>query len=167
MAETDTLTDDGLEDQPQEPDWKAEAEKWKGLSRKHEQTAKTNANAAKELETVRQQSMSETEKAVAKAKEDGKAEARAELSVGRAEDAIRFAIGERLPAEELDGLLDDLNIKRFVKEDGTVDREKVKSYVDRVAPSKRRTTDLGQGARSTTSGGDGSFLVDAIRNSRK
>jgi hypothetical protein len=56
-------------------DWKAEAEKFKTLSRKHEERAKANAAAAKELEQLRQQSMTEQEKAVEQAKAEGRAEA--------------------------------------------------------------------------------------------
>lgn len=150
-----------------EPDWKAEAEKWKGLARKHESQAKANSGAAKELEQLRQQSMTEQEKAVAKAREEGAAEARTQAAVGRAEDAIRFAIGDRLPADELDDLIDGLNLARFVKEDGSLDRDKVRKYVDRVAPAQRgrQRVDLGQGARSGNNG-SGSFLADAIRNRR-
>jgi hypothetical protein len=36
-----------------EPDYRAEAEKWKALARKHETSAKQNASAAKELDAIR------------------------------------------------------------------------------------------------------------------
>lgn len=167
--DTSTETEDEQETEGQpakgEPDHKAEAAKWKALARKHETQAKTNASAAKELAEVRKSSMTDQEKAVAKARDEAKVEARAEMAAGRAEDAIRFAIGDRLPAGDLDELLADLNLTRFVKEDGTFDRDKVKAYVDRIAPQKRRQVDLGQGARGGGAGsGDGSFLLDAIRN---
>ena len=162
----DTDQDDGKPDKG-EPDWKAEAEKWKAHARKHENAAKVNSKAATELEQLRQSSMSETEKAVAKAKAEGRTEAVAELAVGRAEDAIRFSVGDRIPSAELDDLLSDLNLTRFVKEDGAIDRDKVKNYVDRIVPKGRKAPDLGQGARGgSNDGGDGSFLVNAIRNSR-
>jgi hypothetical protein len=38
-----------------EPDWKAEAEKWRTLARKHEDRAKQNAQAATKAKTVEQQ----------------------------------------------------------------------------------------------------------------
>jgi hypothetical protein len=44
--QTDTSTTD-------EKDWKAEAEKWRALARKHEGNAKTNASAAQELATIK------------------------------------------------------------------------------------------------------------------
>jgi hypothetical protein len=48
-------------------DWKAEAEKWKGLSRKNEQRAKDNSAAAKKLADIEQANMTEVEKANARA----------------------------------------------------------------------------------------------------
>lgn len=163
--------DDAPDDAPDDDkvDWKAEAEKWKGLSRKHEATAKANSGAAKELETLRKSSMNEQELAVAKAKEEGVSEARSAVAVERAEDAIRFSVGDRLPSADLDDLLDHLNLSKFVTDDGKVDREKVAKYVERVAPAgRRRAPDLGQGARGAGSGSDmNSFLANAIKDRRK
>lgn len=48
--------------------WQADAEKWKGLSRKNEQRAKENAAAAKKLADIEQANMTEVEKANARAK---------------------------------------------------------------------------------------------------
>lgn len=54
-----------------EPDWKAEAEKFKALSRKHEQRAKQNASAAKELDELKVAQLTEQEKAVKEARDEG------------------------------------------------------------------------------------------------
>ena len=49
-------------DKGDETDWKAEAEKWKGLSRKHEATAKQNADAATKLKDLEDSQKSELQK---------------------------------------------------------------------------------------------------------
>jgi hypothetical protein len=46
-------TDQQQANGPAEPDYRADAEKWKALARKHETAAKLNASAAKELDTIR------------------------------------------------------------------------------------------------------------------
>src|SRR5690606_27214192 len=59
-----------------EPDLKAEVDKWKALARRHEQRAKENAAAAKELDKLKEQQLTETERAVKKAREEGLNEGR-------------------------------------------------------------------------------------------
>lgn len=145
---------------PKETDWKARARQW-------EDRAKANQNAAKDLEELRKRTETETEKAVRTARDEGRNEALKEVGTARAEDAIRFSIGDRLPDKELDELLGDLNLARFMKDDGSVDREKVASYVARIAPQGKGKPDLGQGPRGVTKGGAGSFLTDAIRNRQR
>ncbi len=71
MAESDTDTttqepDTGT-DTTQEPDPQAEVEKWKALARQHETRAKSNADAAKELEKIRENQKSAEQKAADKA----------------------------------------------------------------------------------------------------
>ena len=51
-------------------DLSAEVEKWKSLSRKNEQQAKANAQAAKELEELKRSQLSETERLIQQAKEE-------------------------------------------------------------------------------------------------
>lgn len=128
-------------------DWKAEAEKWRTHARSWEGKAKTNSQAAKELEQLRKATMSDQEKAVEAARQEARQQAIQELGTARAEDAIRFSVGERLPEKELDDLLGDLNLARFLNEDGTVNRQKVASYVERIVPPTKTFPDLGQGAR--------------------
>ena len=43
-------------------DWKAEAEKWKALSRQNEDRAKANADKAKRFDAIEEQSKSEMQK---------------------------------------------------------------------------------------------------------
>ena len=158
-----TSTSDGGTDNqtPTEPDtgeeskdWAAEATKWRDLARKHEERAKANAAAAKELEQLRQQSMSETEKAVAQAKAEGRSEGLA-LGAARIVAAeIRAAAAGRMTGEQLEALLEATNLTVFIGEDGDVDQVKVARFVDGIAPmpteeeeTRHGFPDLGQGAR--------------------
>jgi hypothetical protein len=70
-----------------EPDWKAEAEKWKELARKHEARAKENADAAKTLKDVKDQSKSEIERLAEAVRESTKRQEETERRAIRAEVA--------------------------------------------------------------------------------
>lgn len=141
-------------------DWRTEAEKWKELARKHEERAKANAAASKELETLREKSMSEQEKAVAQAKRDGYAEGLAAGSSKVAAAELRAAAAGRMTEAQVEALLEATNLAAFLGEDGEVDRTKVTKFVDGIAPKAAETEedagagsrpprrpDLGQGAR--------------------
>jgi len=64
-VDTETVSDEtpseGTVDQS-ETDWKAEAEKWRRLSRENEARAKSNAEAAKRLEAMEEAGKSEVDK---------------------------------------------------------------------------------------------------------
>ena len=133
---------------PAEPDWKAEAEKFKALARKQEERAKANAKAVSELDQLKAATMTDLEKAIKEAKTATKAEVLAEVGTARAADAIRFSVGDRLPETELESLLEDLNLARFLTDEGAVNKEKVTEYIGRIAPVKSNgVPDLGQGPR--------------------
>jgi hypothetical protein len=72
-------------------DLAAEVAKWKAIARKHEDRAKANAGAAKELENVRQASMSDIEKAVAMARDEARAQALLEAGEELVDEVIRNA----------------------------------------------------------------------------
>lgn len=154
-ATTDTTTDD----QPEtgEVDWKAEAEKYKALSKKNEQRAKDNSSAARELEQLRQQSMTDTEKAVAAARNEGRTEALALLGAAKVESAFAIAASGRLESEQLKVLLQGVNHGAFLNEDGSVDDSSVSTFIDGIAPKPdpNRRVDLGQGARQSGVTGPG------------
>ena len=156
-APDDDDTDEKPVEKPKETDWKAEARKW-------QDRAKTNSSAAKELDELKKKGMSDFERQVEEAKQATRAETLAEVGQSRAEDAIRFSIGDRLKDDEVDDLLDHLNLAKFLTEDGKVDKARVATYVARVAGKPGQSfPDLGQGPRGTTRTGSGSFLADAIR----
>lgn len=131
-------------------DWKAEAEKWQHLSRETERKAKANA---KELETLKQASMNDLERAVAQAKAEARTEALLEVGAERAADAIRLAATGRMEAEQVEGLLEGLDLTKFLDDNGQPDRQAIAKWVDRVAPALEDEPapsgfpDLGQGAR--------------------
>lgn len=152
----DTGTDTGS---AETTDWKAEAEKWQSLARKHEGRAKANADAAKELEKVRQQAMTEQERAVAEAMAAGRAEAQAMFAAKLADAEFRAAAAGRIDGKALDRIVGALDLSRFVDEDGDPDRKAIAEFIDGIAPAAPKDADrdtrpafldLGQGAR----GGD-------------
>lgn len=167
MSDTDTTTtdssgDDTSTDQDDDAtrtgdDPAAEVERLRGelqKARKWEERAKANAKAAKELEEFRQQSMSETEKAIEQARTEGRRQALTETGQKIAAAELRAAASGRMTDEQLTTLLDGLNLARFVDDDGEVDREALTAFVDGIAPKPTEDEpavpllDLGQGARS-------------------
>jgi hypothetical protein len=134
------------------PDLTAELEKWKSLSKKNEERAKANAAAAKELEQLRQQSMTDQEKAVEQAKSEARAEALRTIG-GRLVDAsVRVAAAGRIPDESVVVLLQGLDRSKFLDENGEVDEKSVAAFVDGIAPKAPEPEpqgfpDLGQGPR--------------------
>lgn len=157
--------DTGTETAP--PDLNAELEKWKTLSKKNEERAKANAAAAKELEQLRLQSMSDQEKAVEQARTEARAEALATVG-GRLVDAsIRVAAAGRLPDETVAVLLQGLDRSKFLGEDGEPDEKSIATFMDGIAPKQQQEQesdepqgfpDLGQGPRHGRTGSPGMAL---------
>jgi len=121
-AEGDTGTgSDGAGDQ--------EATKWKALARKHEKQAKVNAA---ELDKLRKAGLSDQEKAVEDAREAARAEARTEFGA-------KLAAAELKAAGVPRDIVEDLDLSRFLDDQGEVDTDKVaahaKKYADLTRPS--------------------------------
>ena len=141
---TETAPDTGT-------DLTAELDKWKAQARKHEDQAKANAAAQKELEKLREQSMTDQERAVEEARKAARSEVLLEVGASRVDDAVRVAAAGR--PVDVDALLEGLDRKRFLDEEGQPDRDAIAAWVDRIAPQPEpgsATTaalDLGQGAR--------------------
>lgn len=164
-TETETTTEGAT---PTIEELQAEVEKWKSTSRKHEDRAKANAAATKELEQVRAASMTEQERAVEDAKAATRAAVLAEVAHDRVDDAVRLAASGT--ALDVDALLEGLDRSRFVDEDFHVDTDRVKAYIDGIAPKVPETTtpgfepiDLGQGSRNTPALGSDP-LLQALKN---
>lgn len=152
MSENDSKTAESTETEAVEvetTDWQAEAEKWKELSRKNETRAKDNAAAAKELEELKRQQMTEIEKAVDAAKQEGYNNAVKALS-SRLVDA-EFRAAAAGTSIDIDALLDGLDRSRFLTDEGEVESESIKAFVERIAPKEDATfkPDIGQGVRGS------------------
>lgn len=94
---TDDQKPDAQDDDKQtgdegETDWKAEAEKYKALSRKHEARAKENYDKAKRLDELEEANKSETQKLADKATEAEKRAAAAEAKALKYEVAAELGI---------------------------------------------------------------------------
>lgn len=156
---------------PDTTDYRAEALKFEALAKKHEQRAKENVAAASELARVRRDAMSEQDRAVSEAVERARAEAAAEV-VGRLGSRlvvaeIRGAVGGRLPADQLDALMDHLDLSGFLSAEGEVDSSAVTAFATRIAPemtSSPTFPDLGQGPRApAANGGASDPLLSALK----
>jgi hypothetical protein len=120
-------------------DWKTEAEKYKALSRKHEQRAKTNASAAKELEDLKATQLTDQEKAIKDARDEALAEGRAigDERLIRAE-VIAAAAGKVADPSDVhailtaNGALKDL----VVDDDGQVDTDAITAAIDALVKAK-------------------------------
>jgi len=155
---TETVTIEATTEEPAPetgPDLTAEVEKWKSAARKYEDQAKSGRDAAKELEKLKQASMSDLEKAVNDARAEARAETLIELGSGRVDDAVRVAATGR--NVDIDALLEGLDRRRFLDDDGTPDRDAIAAWVDRLAPvdTKAPFPDLGQGVRTSASADPG------------
>lgn len=149
------------DDQPTEADatdWKAEARKW-------EERAKENRKAAAELERQRQASMTEAEKAVAEAESRGRQTAAQEFAQRLARSDFLTAAARRNPTYDAAAILDDLNLSRYVGEDGEPDTKAIAKAVERLIPvgssEPERPTSLDLGAKRTLPSGPN--MNDLIR----
>jgi hypothetical protein len=140
-APPDTGSDGG------QVDWKAEAEKFKALARKHEDRAKGNASAAAELAKFREAQMSEQEKAVAAARREADETARADergKAAGRLVAAeFRAQLAGRVDPKSLPDLLAGINPASFVADDGEVDTKAVEKFAAALAPARPASFDGG------------------------
>ncbi len=131
-SDTDEDDDGGQDDD--KTDYKAEAEKHKALSRKHEARAKENAAAAKELARIKREGMSDLDKKVDEAVAAARAEERVKAGVRVARSAFLAAASGRL--ENAKDVADDVNLKKYVNEDGEVDEDAIGDLVNRLAPKR-------------------------------
>lgn len=128
-------------------DWQKEAEKWKGLSRKHEDNWK---DASKRLTDLEKASMSDAEKAVANAKAEGEKSGinKAATRIATAElKAFAAEKGVKLPD------LEALNLLKFVGEDGEPDEKAIAKFIDSLGAGKGAfapASELGIGQRNSS-----------------
>lgn len=172
----DGQNDDGQDDQSKQgqqdqgTDWKAEAEKWKDLSRKHEQQAKANS---RELDKLRTASMSDQDKAVEEARKAAREEAATAFNRRLVQAEVRAAAAGKLADPE--DAIRFLDLEEFaVDSEGDVDKKAVAAAVARLVKEKpyltagatRPTGDADQGTRRPAAGSSNDWLRSAIANRR-
>ena len=127
-----------------------ERDKWQALSKKHEGNWK---NVSDELKTVRDASMSEAEKAIELAKEEGRKAAFGELGNALVEAELKVQAakaGRDLP----DDFAEVLNLAKLSK-DGKPDADAIAKVIKTLAPSKEGSKfaqGLGIGPHTTSKG---------------
>ncbi|MET1061749.1 MAG: hypothetical protein ABWX71_02540 [Aeromicrobium sp.] len=134
---------------------------WQHQARKHEdrnkewqralggKTAAEIAAERQELTQLRTEKMTDGEKAVEQAKAEGRREASLVLAPQLFDVALSHVDKERRQV-----LIDNTDLSRVIKDDGTIDADKVKTIAAALAPAatdgeQRRTRDFGAGDRRT------------------
>lgn len=106
-------------------------EAMKARAREAEKTAKA---ASAELEKLRKSQMSEQERAVAQARDEGRAEASSTAAQRLAGAEIKAALATVVAdADKRAEIIEDLNLSRYIGEDGEPDAEKIAALRDRYA----------------------------------
>lgn len=106
----------------------------------------------RELEQVRTANLSEAEKAVAEAEKRGEQKAAQQWSQRLVRSDFVAAASRRNPEFDASAVLDDLNLSRFVGEDGEPDAKAIAAAVERLVPESSgapRPPSFDGGARTT------------------
>lgn len=126
---TSTTDDEGVEDAP---DASGDAEKWKALSRKNERELR---KAQKELEDLRQATMSDAERLVAQARAEGRAEAIKTTLERLLRSEVRSVAAGLLADPDDAALL--LDLSRYEPDDSMeFDRSRIKSDIEALVKAK-------------------------------
>jgi hypothetical protein len=121
------------------------------------EAAKRAKALERELEQVRQASMSEAEKAVAEAEQRGRTTAASEFGKRLARSEIRATAADA--SADLEGVFDYLDLGRFVSEGGEPDTKAIKAFIDGL-PKKATTPSFDGGTRGTArAGGDMNQII--------
>lgn len=116
-------------------DWKAEAEKWKALSRKNENASH---EALRELEKLRAERMTDTEKAIAEAEQRGAQTTAERYQRKLAEASFKAAAAGKVA--DPDAILELVDVSKFITSEG-VDEDSIAAAVERfakAAPSPKK-----------------------------
>lgn len=109
----------------------------------------------KQLEEIQAANQTESEKAVKAAKDEGRKEARIEAGEQVALEVFNGAAGRRNPEYDTAPALELLSLRKFVKDDGSVDRDAIKAAVERLVPEKQEAKpapSFGGGPRKSDTG---------------
>ena len=100
-----------------------------------DETAELRAQAA-EVAKLRQERESDTERAVREAQQQARTEALAEIRPKLVLAEMRAAAAGRIDPDRLDDLTEDIDLGRYLTQDGAVDTERVRRKVDAWAPAQ-------------------------------
>lgn len=129
---------------------------WQEEVRRLRREAAQNRVARRDAARVTQQGdegdKTPSAQALRAAEERGRASARMENGVELAGAQVRAALAATLTEEQIEDLVEDLNLSRFVLDDGSVDREAIKHFRDKTASilGKKTTPRPGHGQRAGT-----------------
>ena len=157
----DTTTDDDVQTEDETDDEEHDGIDWKAMARKHEREAK---RAAAELDKVRKANQSEQEKAIDAAKNEGRTSALVEAGTKVAAAEIKAALTGIVPDPKT--IVEDLNLAKYVTEDGDVDEAAVKTLREKYAAlgNGRKSPSFDGGAKEKDAPSGGSFLQQALAN---
>lgn len=127
------------------------------MKAERDQAVKDRRAATRELEQARTAGLNEAERAVAEAKTAGRTEALTQMGERLARSEFVAAAARRNAGYDAAAVLDDLNLARYVGDDGEPDVKALTAAVERLIPSPQdgATTsaprpDLSQGAKGTS-----------------
>lgn len=137
MAEeiTETTSTETTTEAPDVDALKAELDKWKALSRKNEEKAKSNAKEMKAFEDWKASQLSETERAIEDAKASVRAEVAAEYGAKLARSAFVSAAEGRLTDPK--AVLARIDVTQFLDADGEPDAKAIGEFLDSIAPAQK------------------------------
>lgn len=107
-----------------------------------------------QLTELQKANQTESEKAINAAKDEGRKEARTEAAKQVALEAFNGIAGRRNPDYDTAPALDLIDLGKFVKDDGSIDRDALKKAVEQIVPEKddrKPAPSFGGGARKTGS----------------
>ena len=118
----------------------------------------------RELAQVRTANLSDAEKAVAEAEQRGAQKAAEQWSQRLVRADFVAAASKRNPDFDAASVLDDLNLSRFVGDDGEPDAAAIAAAVERLIPSgtRRPRGDADQGPRDPSADVPADKLADAV-----
>lgn len=154
-TETQPPAAEGQPAEVDQTDWKAEARKW-------ETRAKDNHKARLQLEETQKAAMTEAERAVAEAEARGRTSAKDEYGQRLAKSEFAAAAARRNPGFKIADVLDDLNLGRFLGEDGEPDTKAIEKAVERFVPAASQSPppmDLGNTGRTAGNGQDMNSMI--------
>ena len=131
------------EQQTDHTDWKANARTWESRARQN----KADLDAATaELNTLRESTLSDAEKAVEQARQESRAETIREMSGRMVRTHLVAGLTARgLSEDDANAEVDDLDLAKFVTESGEVDTVKVNARLQRARTATPGASSLGLG----------------------